>query len=687
MSEALASAGPIGYLVLVGALVGLIVCAVAGAYAMRRRRVSLSLLMLVPMILLGIGSLASWSALKVAHETAASAEPTMIPVVAITSAWAALAVDWLARWGAALVLCAAAWAAAVGSFLAPGQDPRRTPIAAAAAAAVAIVGAIGVGAYSMAFNDAVGGSALVVVALLLVGGLGVAMAAFRRAADDDMNRVAAMRFVSSICYFFSILHAARAVDLGARMNLFAEGSAIVTASDLAKAIQTYAYLTDPVITVGVLSVGTALLVAVIGFFGEIGEVVDRYTMFDMFGVVALFAAVCGVRAFEDSAFRSVATLARNGPAVEMFEEMRNELPSAAVTRGDVSTSVRLVEGGFGDVIVYDLEEWTRLWRWNGRRWVEDHDKLAEAELADRPPLVIASKSLDATKLLDIFEHVDEFYLELRGSEVKLGSHIPPELARLQVTFLPLRKSATRDLKTELWTEAASAEANFGPTFWYGEKDDSLDPVEYANAVLTGTQAQGLHLLVSKRKVSDVVTTCLPYLLDAAGEADENGLVPLVFNQERWCALTGDELEVVRTEADGSWELPQPANVNMAVAFEGGIIPPPSEQRLRRELGALGYCAERAVEAGEILDGRMTLHLSVNQDGQVYATNVDEKSKLQSPAILRCAAKRFRRVQLTMPEVPELPEGATPPPPAPLKPGEEPPPPPKATVHLDFVKVS
>ena len=66
MSEALASAGPIGYLVLVGALVGLVVCAVAGAYALRRRRVSLSLMMVVPMILLGLGSVASWNALSVA---------------------------------------------------------------------------------------------------------------------------------------------------------------------------------------------------------------------------------------------------------------------------------------------------------------------------------------------------------------------------------------------------------------------------------------------------------------------------------------------------------------------------------------------------------------------------------------------------------------------------------------------
>src|SRR4249919_1879955 len=80
MSEALASAGTTGYLVLVGALVGLVVCGVAATYAMRRRRLPLTALMLVPMILLALGSLGSWMALLEAAQAAASAEPTQIPV-------------------------------------------------------------------------------------------------------------------------------------------------------------------------------------------------------------------------------------------------------------------------------------------------------------------------------------------------------------------------------------------------------------------------------------------------------------------------------------------------------------------------------------------------------------------------------------------------------------------------------
>lgn len=99
--------------------------------------------------------------------------------------------------------------------------------------------------------------------------------------------------------------------------------------------------------------------------------------------------------------------------------------------------------------------------------------------------------------------------------------------------------------------------------------------------------------------------------------------------------------------------------------------------VRRELGAIGFCAEKAVLAGEILTGRMTIHLPVSKDGDVYDTLVDEKSKLQSPAILGCVKRRFRRASFTLPEPvepPPVPEGRKPP---------EPPPVPKATLHFDF----
>ncbi len=87
--------------------------------------------------------------------------------------------------------------------------------------------------------------------------------------------------------------------------------------------------------------------------------------------------------------------------------------------------------------------------------------------------------------------------------------------------------------------------------------------------------------------------------------------------------------------------------------------------------------EGSDQPAEELKGRMTLHLAVSKTGDVYDTMVDEKSKVQSPAMLRCATKRFKKTKFTVPE--EVP-------PAPVPAGEkppEPPPRPKVTVHLDF----
>ena len=67
---------------------------------------------------------------------------------------------------------------------------------------------------------------------------------------------------------------------------------------------------------------------------------------------------------------------------------------------------------------------------------------------------------------------------------------------------------------------------------------------------------------------------------------------------------------------------------------------------------------------------MLLLLAISRDGAVFDTRLDEKSKVQSPAMLNCTAKRFKGMGFTLP--PEVPPT---PPPDPLPAGWEPPPPP------------
>jgi hypothetical protein len=701
MSDVFTHAGPLGYLVLLGALVGIAAAAGMAGLAFTRRRVPLALIVLIPYLLLAVGAFGAWISTGSVLGEVASAEPNRIPVVAMAGAWNAMTVDWLARWAAAFVLVAGTWAAAVGSAMMAGEEARFTPIAAAGAAVVTVLGA-GV-LFGFAYNYGLGSGAYMLGFLVLLGGLGVAAAASRRATDDEMFRVAGMRFAASMALLFAVWHGMRAVDIGNRIKAFAADGPVLNTPDILKAIELFSTTVDPGLTIGIVSLVIALVIAFFGFFSEIGEVVIRYTVFDMFAVVALMALVGVLRIAENTQFGRVYTVATNLPAVEMYEEMGAALGSSMMTRGEVAVPVRLADGGFGDMYAYEPDNtielkpgeerpyhWVREYKWNGRRWVEDGSKLDEvSDHSDRPPLFAVERSMPADLLLEALEKTgNKGLLMLRSAEVKPGTFVPPELARLQTTFLPV-EIRERNLKTDLWVVAGSPEVNFGPTLWFGDKDDSLDPIEYTGAALASTQSSGIHALSAGRKVGDIITTCLPVLVDAAPSADGVTLsTQLTMNATRWCSVTKDDPVAVRTEAAGLWDLPAPANVKMEIVPLGPVADTAQVNDLvRRELGGLGYCAEKAVTADppEVLKGRMSLKLMLSKDGTVYDTVVEPTSKVQSPAISRCAAKRFRKLQFTM-----LPPGE-PPAPAPAPKGRgrgragppEPPPPPHVLVHLDF----
>jgi hypothetical protein len=701
MSDVFTHAGPLGYLVLLGALVGVAAAAGMAGLAFTRRRVPLALIVLIPYLLLAVGALGAWISTGSVLGEVASAEPNRIPVVAMAGAWNAMTVDWLARWAAAFVLVAGTWAAAVGSAMMAGDEGRFTPVAAGGAAVVTVVGA-GV-LFGVAYNYGLGSGAYMLGFLILLGGLGVAAAATRRATDDEMFRVAGMRFAASMALLFAVWHGMRAVDIGNRIKAFDADGVVLNTPDILKAIELFSTTVDPGVTIGVVALVIALVIAFFGFFAEIGEVVIRYTVFDMFAVVALMVLVGVLRIAESTQFNRVYTVATNLPAVELYEEMGAALASSGLTRGEAVVAVRLADGGFGDLYAYEPDltlelkpgeerpyHWVRVYQWNGRRWLEDGEKLDEiSDHADRPPLFVVERSMPADLLFDALEKTGKKGLiMLRAAEVKPGTFVPPELARLQTTFLPL-EIRDRDLKADLWVIAGSPEVNYGPTLWYGDKDDSLDPVEYAGAALTSTQASGIHALIAGRKVGDIVNTCLPFLVDAGPSPDGVSLsTQLTMNSTRWCSVSKDDLATVRTEAAALWDLPAPTNVKMEIVPMGPVADAAQVNDLvRRELGGLGYCAEKAVMATppEPLKGRMSLKLMLSKDGTVYDTVVDPTSKVQSPTISRCAAKRFRKLQFTLLEASEQPAPA----PAPKGRGRgrggppEPPPPPHVLVHLDF----
>jgi hypothetical protein len=154
MSDVFTHAGPLGYLVLLGALVGVAAAAGMAGLAFTRRRVPLALIVLIPYLLLAVGAFGAWISTGSVLGEVASAEPNRIPVVAMAGAWNAMTVDWLARWAAAFVLVAGTWAAAVGSAMMAGEESRFTPVAAAGAAGVTVLGAGAL--FGVAYNYGLG---------------------------------------------------------------------------------------------------------------------------------------------------------------------------------------------------------------------------------------------------------------------------------------------------------------------------------------------------------------------------------------------------------------------------------------------------------------------------------------------------------------------------------------------------
>jgi len=667
MSEVLSAGGSLSVVVLgLGGLALLFILA-GGALAATKRRVPLFFWVLGPLLVAGVSALGAWSAAGGYMSDIAAAEASAMVEVASRGLYDSLAIEWFGRWVAALLFGAAAWAAAVGAFMA-GPEGRMTPIAAGVTALLSIIGAAVISGYA-GYHGVGGMEALVLAGLVLVGGFGVAIGALKRALYEHAERVASMRFVSGVCLILGVSYGGRALTMGNRMESFGPEGIAVQAADLAQAIMMWNDIAAPTATLAWIAFGFALAIGFAGFYNELGEVVDRFTLLDVWAAMAVFLVVGGARTLEGWRIDTLQAVANNQPAADMFAEMGTDIPAALVQVGDKTLSAAPVRGGFGDVYVYeDAEEgdgkvWMRRFAWDGAGWYADATPVDEAGSSDKRPLVVMTVGDDATEMYQVVEKAGgEALLLLRGEEVKADVLVPEELIYLEVTFLAVNIATDMDLKAELWAEAGERVVNWGPTTWYGDTEEE-DPVTYLDDVFEDTDATGLQVLIGERsRVKDVVNSCLA----ATMRLTDNGRE--LVNNDKWCRVSLAEVEDVREQAMEVWEVPNPENTKMSFGRPTDAIAEiigrkAIDNRLRRELGAIDYCIGVFRDEGEKVNGRMDLEVTFDKDGSI-STALGERSRNTNAMVERCVRMRFKNVDFVFdeeqwPEPEEVEEGEEP----------------------------
>ena len=663
MSDVLNAGGSLSFVVLgLGALALLLILA-GGGLAATKRRVPLFYWVIGPLFVAGVASLGAWSAAGGYMSTIGGAEAASVVETASRGLYDSLAIEWFGRWVAALLFGVAAWAAAAGAFMA-GPEGRMTPIAAGVTALLSIIGAAVIFGYA-GYHGVGGMEALMLAGLVLVGGFGVAFGALKRALYEHAERVASMRFVSGVSLILGVSYGGRALTMGNRMESFGPEGIAVQASNLAQAIMMWNDVAAPTVTLAWIAFGFALAIGFAGFYNELGEVVDRFTLLDVWAAMAIFLVVGGARTLEGWRIDTLQNVANNQPAADMFNELGTEIPAALVQVGDKTLSSAPDRGGFGDVLVYqdakegEGKEWVRRFAWDGAGWYADDtpvDKVANA--SGLRPLIVMEVGDDAKHLVKAAEAAGgKALLLLRGEEVKADVLVPEELIYLEVTFLPIEIATDMDLKAELWSGAGARVVNWGPTTWYGDTEEE-DPLTYLDDVFADTEATGLQVVLGDRgRVKDVVNSCLA----AITSLSENGRK--LENNDKWCKISLAEVEQVRTQAMEVWEVPAPEFTQMSFAKPtdaiGEIIGADLiDDRLRRELGAIDYCIGVFRDEGEEVNGRMTLDLTFRKDGTVSSV-LGERSKNTNAMVHRCVRERFKNVSFVFDEaewpVPEEPE--------------------------------
>jgi hypothetical protein len=703
MSDVLEAAGSMGMVVAgLGGLGAVVALALAGL-AFTKRRVPLAAFVFLPFAVCVLGALGAWTNAGSVLGSLSGLDAAKINETALAGLWQSVTIDWLSLWVAAGVLVLGTWCAGVGATLAAGksEETALTPVSAASSAIGAIVGSIALGAYGV--RSGLTTEAYMLAGVILVGGLGVAFASSRRALYEHAYRVAGMRFTAAACFAIAAFFASQAVSMGAQIAMFGPGGK-ANGEAIDNAVRMWSAIADPVFTMSIAAFLIALVIAFLGMYSELGEIVQRYTLIDVWATIVLVLVLVAARAIESSNTTALADVGTHMPATQIFDSWGTDLPSAVVTVEREPHVSRPVEGGYGDVLAFrpyvigykeadgapvTRSEWRRIWKWTGSSWTADDSPLScEGNTTgtctvatigtERTPLLAIGKGETASDLMIAAKAVPDakFMLLLKALDSDAGA-VPSQLAHGQVTFIEIHVAKDVDIMKEIWVDAGYKEMFWGPTHWFGEGEDK-DPVLYAEAIVADTESPGVHVLVSpKARVEGVANSCVAAAVHFEdGETSPSGI---------WCSVVEADVEDWRAKAREVWPIPEPEMVEARVVkIEGPVDNDHVTDVFLRETGAVEHCQKLAYEKAledydpddedapmAPTDGRMEFSVVINDRGRINGTYTQDTSKLDNREIAGCVAKRYRKLSFD-----PLPK-------PPVVEGEPKPEPPTATIYINY----
>jgi len=634
---------------------GLLVALLLTGLGLSRKRIWLSVWLLIPLLGALTGAFGAWSGTGAGLDTLSTTPSDQLAIMAHTAYAHALLPDWFGRWLGAGVLVLSAWGAGLGAALRGDEDTQATWFSAFLALGTTVVFSVGAAVY--AWHHQLGQPAFILAGLLLLGGIGVSIGATRRHVYDHAFRVAGMRFASGMLLVFAMSWAGRAVVLGARIDLAKELS-ITAGSAYAQVLEVGVAQGAHLAYLGWIALIGAWLIATAGFFAELGDVIQKITVLDMTGVVFLLVGGTGVRMVEHSATDRLLQVSNLGPLGEYVDSLNYDLPASVMfDETGAVRDARVAESGFGDVVLIEEDTdgnvtITRTHTWGGRGWDYDPKPLADVELdTSKSVLIVANGDTLASELFPVLKKAGGKAL-LLGRGDSISEEPSPELRAREGIVLPVSLEDMPDFANEIWFDGDKARVFDGPVEFYGAGFDARKPYqrivaafaapELAEGVEPPPARTGLYLLVGERtRVRGVFDSCIPALTELKdGAFVGNG---------RTCHVgqitvpEDAELlphEIVIAKAMETFEMPKPENLRATYKVPRELDEKAVTLLLDRQLGAFSYCGTLA-EGDAPLTGRVVYDVAINGRGIVDSVITGDRHEVESEPVLECVRRRIR----------------------------------------------